>query len=159
MILYHGSNVSIDKPDLERSKPYKDFGRGFYLSSDEEQALRIGKLRTVMMRTGVPTVTRFSFDEALLGNGEFNVKIFDDYSEEWAQFVLMNRDVHHPQPAHSFDIVYGPVADDGVTFQLRRYSAGVISLQELVKELRYSKGITFQYYFGTERALAKLIRL
>ncbi|MBR5963360.1 MAG: DUF3990 domain-containing protein [Bacteroidaceae bacterium] len=159
MILYHGSNVSIDKPDWERSKPYKDFGRGFYLSSDEEQALRIGKLRTVMMRTGSPTVTRFSFDEALLENGEFNVKIFDDYSEEWAQFVLMNRDVHHPQPAHSFDIVYGPVADDGVTFQLRRYSAGVISLQELVKELRYSKGITFQYYFGTERALAKLIRL
>lgn len=32
MILYHGSNVAIDKIDLNLCKPYKDFGRGFYLT-------------------------------------------------------------------------------------------------------------------------------
>ena len=36
MILYHGSNVMIDKIDLRRSKPYKDFGRGFYLSAEKD---------------------------------------------------------------------------------------------------------------------------
>jgi len=33
MILYHGSNIAIDTIDLQRSKPYKDFGRAFYLYS------------------------------------------------------------------------------------------------------------------------------
>ena len=32
--LYHGSNVRVEKPDLKKSKPYKDFGQGFYLSDD-----------------------------------------------------------------------------------------------------------------------------
>ena len=55
--------------------------------------------------------------------------------------------------------MHGPIADDGVTYQLRRYEGGVISLQRLVEELKYAKGITFQYYFGTERALKLLKRL
>ena len=36
--LYHGSNVRVEKPDLHKSKPYKDFGQGFYLSDDKQQA-------------------------------------------------------------------------------------------------------------------------
>ena len=39
--LYHGSNVKIETPDLSHSKPYKDFGRGFYLSEDRQQALNM----------------------------------------------------------------------------------------------------------------------
>ena len=57
------------------------------------------------------------------------------------------------------EVVYGPIADDGVAYQLRRYEGGVISLSRLVEELKYSKGITFQYFFGTERALQQLKRL
>ena len=60
---------------------------------------------------------------------------------------------------NDYDIVYGPIDDDGVTYQLRRYEGGVISLARLVEELKYAKGITFQYFFGTERALAKLKRV
>ena len=48
------------------------------------------------------------------------------------------------------------VSDDGVNYQLRRYRGGVISLQKLIEELKYAKGITFQYFFGTERAIQKL---
>ncbi len=42
MILYHGSIVEIYKIDLSLSKPNKDFGKGFYLSLDENQAMRMG---------------------------------------------------------------------------------------------------------------------
>jgi hypothetical protein len=38
MILYHGSNVAIERIDLSKSRPFKDFGRAFYLSPDEQQA-------------------------------------------------------------------------------------------------------------------------
>ena len=60
---------------------------------------------------------------------------------------------------HDYDIVFGPIADDGVTFQLRRYQGGLISLHQLVEELKYAKGITFQYFFGTQRSLQLLQRL
>ena len=36
--LYHGSNQKIEEPDLAHSKPFKDFGCGFYLSPDNQQA-------------------------------------------------------------------------------------------------------------------------
>lgn len=159
MILYHGSNVKIEVPNLEKSKPYKDFGRGFYLSADKNQALRMAEQKTLQLLIGEPIVSEFEFDETLLQGNELKVKIFEDYSVEWANFILQNRDVHNQYPIHEYDIVYGPIADDGVTFQLRRYQAGTISIDELVKELQYAKGITFQYFFGTSLALEKLKRI
>lgn len=89
MILYHGSNVEIKTIDLSKSKPYKDFGRGFYLSADRKQAIRMAEQR----------------------------------------------------------------------FQLRRFKVGAITIERLVEELKYSKGITFQYFFGTELAISKLKKL
>ena len=137
--LYHGSNVRVENPDLYKSKPYKDFGQGF-----------------AQFKVGNAMVSTYLFDESVMLSNELNIKVFNDYSEEWAKFILMNRDKSILQPSHNFDIVYGPIADDGVTFQLRRFWGGVISLEKLIEELKYAKGITFQYYFGTENALNKL---
>ena len=159
MILYHGSNVEVGVPDLRKSKPYKDFGQGFYLSADRGQAMRMAEQKTMQLLCGEPVVSEFEFDEKLMQSNELKVKVFTDYSVEWATFILKNRDMREQHPTHDYDIVYGPIADDGVTFQLRRYQSGVISIEELVKELQYAQGITFQYYFGTESALSKLIRL
>lgn len=47
MKLYHGSNMKIDKPDLSRSKPFKDFGQGFYLSPGYEQAHALAKQKPI----------------------------------------------------------------------------------------------------------------
>lgn len=156
MRLYHGSNVEVIVPDLTQSRPYKDFGRGFYLSADKTQALRMAEQKTLQLMLGTPIVSEFDFDEALLQSNELRVKNFENYSVEWARFILRNRNINETHPIHDFDIVYGPIADDGVTFQLRRYQAGVISIEELVRELQYARGITFQYFFGTEQALSKL---
>lgn len=159
MILYHGSNVEITEIDLSKSRPYKDFGRGFYLSVDINQAKRMAEQRASLMLDGKPTLNKFSFDEKQMTEGSLKVLTFNDYTTEWAEFVLKNRDINIVQPCHDFDIVYGPIADDGVTFQLRRYKVGVISLERLVEELKYSRGITFQYFFGTERAISKLKKI
>lgn len=156
MILYHGSNMRVTEPDISHSKPFKDFGQGFYLSAEEQQAKEQAISKVDQMKTGTPIVNEFIFDETLLTSGELKVKIFEDYSVEWAEFVLMNRDSKIAQPSHEYDIVYGPIADDGVNYQLRRYWGGVITLPKLVEELKYAKGITFQYFFGTERALKTL---
>lgn len=159
MILYHGSNVDITRIDLSLSKPYKDFGKGFYLSANRQQALRMAEQRASTMLDGKPVVNKFLFDETAMKDGSLKVLTFDNYSTEWAAFVLKNRDFNVKQPCHDFDIVFGPIADDGVTFQLRRYKAGAITLEVLVEELKYSRGVTYQYFFGTERAISKLKKI
>ena len=40
MKLYHSSNVIVESPDTLHSRNYLDFGRGFYLTSLYEQAVR-----------------------------------------------------------------------------------------------------------------------
>ncbi|MBR1400121.1 MAG: DUF3990 domain-containing protein [Prevotella sp.] len=159
MKLYHGSNVKIETPDLTHSKPYKDFGRGFYLSADKQQAWDMALQKVNQTQEGTAVVTEFLFDETQMESDDLKILSIPDYSEEWAQFILANRNRHVTQPVHDYDIIYGPIANDGVTFQLRRYEGGVISLHRLVEELKYAKGITFQYYFGTERALKLLTRI
>ena len=159
MTLYHGSNIKVEVPDLTHSKPFKDFGQGFYLSADKQQAWDMASQKVNQTQEGEAIVSEFLFDETMMQSQTLKVLSFSDYSEEWALFVLANRDKNVPQPVHDYDIVYGPIADDGVTYQLRRYQGGVISLPRLVEELKYAQGITFQYFFGTERALQQLKKL
>ena len=155
MTLYHGSNVDITQIDLSMCHPYKDFGRGFYLTDIRQQAEDMAYRRVKMTGQGSPIVSAFEFDEHVLHAGTLQVKIFPTVSIEWAEFVMHNRDIQHTGFSHDYDIVVGPVADDTVAFQLRRYVLGVISLENLVNELTY-KHLNNQYFFGTEKATSTL---
>ena len=155
MILYHGSNMNIDKIDLEMSKPNKDFGKGFYLSESEEQAMEMANFKSVLLG-GEPIVTKFEFDVGMMKNSKLRVKVFEEYSEEWADFVFANREGHEVE---QYDIVYGPIANDKVGLQIRKLKDGSIDKTEFLNRLKYMKGITFQYYFGTEKAIKYLSRL
>lgn len=159
MKLYHGSNVEIGSPDLSKSKPFKDFGQGFYLSPGYEQAHALAKQKTAQLQEGSPCINIFEIDEQVFKSSELSVKVFDNYCEEWAEFVFANRDRNREHPVHLYDVVIGPIADDGVTYQLRRFQSGIISMKQLIEELKYAKGLTIQYYFGTERALAYLKKI
>ena len=155
MILYHGSNMNIDKIDLEMSRPNKDFGKGFYLSESEEQAMEMANFKSVLLG-GEPIVTKFEFDVEMMKNSELSVKVFEEYSEEWADFVFANRE---GREVEQYDIVYGPIANDKVGSQIRKLKDGSIDKAEFLNRLKYMKGITFQYYFGTEKAIKYLSKL
>ena len=92
MILYHGSNMTIEQIDLEKSKPNKDFGKGFYLSESEEQAMQMATFKSQLLG-GESVVTRFEFDNALMHSETLRTKIFEEYSEEWADFVFANTEL------------------------------------------------------------------
>ena len=94
----------------------------------------------------------------MLTDSELRVLTFEGYTREWAEFIFLNRNNPHPTPAHDYDIVYGPIANDRVGVQIGKYEAGDITLEQFLENLKYMKGITFQYYFGTERAISKLIK-
>lgn len=155
MILYHGSNVEITKVDLSFSKRGKDFGVGFYLNDNLLQAKKMAKRTTLRMATGTATISAFEFDETCLQTHPDNLKIktFEDYSVEWAQFVLNNRT---EKSTHGYDIVIGPIANDTVGVQIRRFTMGFLSIEDLIKELRFNADRAMQYFFGTEKAISLL---
>jgi len=156
--LFHGSTVTIDSIDLTKSRPNKDFGRGFYLSADEKQAWRMAEFKA-LTEGGNPVMNVFLFDEKLMTSGELKVKSFESYNKEWAEFIFLNRNNKANTCAHDYDIVFGPIANDRVGVQIGKYEAGDITLEQFLENLKYMKGVTCQYYFGTELAISKLQKI
>ena len=156
MKLYHGSNVEIESIDLARGRRGKDFGKGFYANPDYMQAVEFCSSVIRREGVGIPTVTSFDFDESALNI--LNVMRFDGYSKEWAEFILLNRNNTSDVPVHDYDIVVGPIADDGVGTQIRRLSRGFITFDAFLEELKYSK-VSIQYFFGTEEAIKYLKKI
>lgn len=157
MKLYHGTNKDFDKIDLSKSKPNKDFGRGFYLSADYEQALNMAQVKVEQLETGNLVVQTYEIADDVWDS--LRVLRFDNYSEEWAKFILLNRNNPTNLPVHEYDVVIGPIANDRVGVQLWKYENRSIDLPTLVHNLQYMKGVTIQYFFGTERAIKLLQRI
>lgn len=63
MKLYHGSTIDISYVDLAKSKPNKDFGRAFYLSDDEQQALEMAQFRAEF-EDAAPVVNVYVYSES-----------------------------------------------------------------------------------------------
>lgn len=156
MILYHGSNIKISEIDLSRSKRGKDFGRGFYLNANMKQAMDMAVRTSRTLGEGSPVISAFDFDIETAEADGLDIKVFPDYSEEWAEFVVRNRKNNTDKPIHEHDIVIGPIADDTVGVQIRRYIMGYMSASALVKELRFNGDRSVQYCFATLKSLKYL---
>ena len=158
--LYHGSNVEILEIDLSKSRVGKDFGRGFYLNPNFDQAYRMALRAKRISREGCEIVSAFEFDDSILEDpGDLKIKIFPDYSIEWAEFVVSNRSNLSESPIHPYDIVIGPIADDEVGTQIRRFGRGYIDADRLIEELKFHGDRAIQYFFGTDIAIKKLKKL
>ena len=155
MILYHGSTVDIERVDLQKSKPNKDFGRAFYLSANYDQAMEMAQFKAEFAELP-PVVNVYRFDEKLLR--EFKCKRFETYTEEWAHFVYDHRTEPEGRTLHDYDVVFGPIANDTIGAQITRYKQNYITFEQFLQRIQYPKGITFQYAFCTQRAIDKLIK-
>ena len=156
MKLYHGTNVDFDMIDLTKSNKYKDFGQGFYLTDIRSQAEELAAKKSRLFG-GYPVIQEYEFDESLLSVAELKVLKFDKPSTEWAEFIFKNRSRDN-NFTHDYDIVIGPIANDGVAYLLGRYEEGTLTIEELSDKLDYKK-LNSQYFFGTNKSLKYLKRL
>lgn len=154
MKLYHGSNQPIRDISLDKCRPYKDFGKGFYLTDIREQAEKMA-VRTSRIYGGSPTVSTFILDLETRDNSALKIKTFSAPDAEWARFILANRDSSKTGPVHDYDIVIGPVADDTIARLLRLFTDNLIDEEQLLREITFAK-ITSQYCFLTEEAIKLL---
>lgn len=104
---------------------------------------------------GTPTLITYEMDDAAL-QSDLSVKVFPEQAcLEWFLFVDANRDRKNVEPVHNYDIVIGPIANDGVVLQLTNYREGIYT-PEQAAQLLQDKYLDQQYFFGTERALSFL---
>ncbi len=154
MTLYHGTNEDIVSIDLTKGLRFKDFGKGFYLTPDKNTAVRMAQKKARLFG-GTPTLITYELDENAL-HSDLKIKVFPEKAcVEWFLFVDANRDRKNILPIHSYDIVVGPIADDGVVLQLTNYREGIYS-PEQAAQLLQDKYLDQQYFFGTQSALKYL---
>jgi hypothetical protein len=155
MKVYHGSYTAIDEINLSKCTAGKDFGRGFYVTNIFSQA-EIWASRKGKKKKGV--VTEFEFDDFFFENDDLaKVLRFEEYTEEWLDFVVLNRkNKSRKRQAHDYDIVEGPVADDRITQEIDDYIAGIITKEKFLHNLIHNP--SHQICFCTVQSLQALTR-
>ncbi len=148
MILYHGSYLEIQRPDLKHSRDNLDFGRGFYTTPIYEQAVKWCEKFKRRGKEGV--VSQYCFDEENMSN--LSVLRFEAYSEEWLDFILNCRS---GEDSTDYDLVIGGVANDKVFNTVELFFDGLIDKKEAIKRLCYEKP-NLQICFRTDKALEGL---
>ena len=151
MKVYHGSIEKVEKPEIRTPDRTLDYGSGFYTTTSLQQAEDWVYRRLKEKEVNCGFINIFEFNENALR--ELNCLIFDFPSETWVDFVMKNRT--QKGFTHSYDIVYGPVANDHVYAAFALYEGRLLSKQNLIAELKTYK-LVDQYLFHTEAALQAL---
>ena len=170
LVLYHGSYCQIEEPLLEKCAMGKDFGRGFYLTSSKEQAIRFlntslakaKALGDVADSQNYGVVSTFKLKNL---NGVKNY-VYEDANIDWLHCIAAHRKKGIFQGVaeamSGYDIIVGKIADDATNATLTAYLAGAFGIvgeagtDELcIKQLLPNK-LQDQLCFRTEKALGCL---
>lgn len=151
IVLFHGSNVIVNSSRIIKSKRLLDFGTGFYLTSDFDQAKKWAIRTTKRREEGVSTISVFEFDESELQ--KLNVLFFDSANKEWLRYISKNRTNKLAQD--SYDVVIGPVANDQAIRTVNNFLKGYFT-EDIALQLLLPQKLKDQYAFKTERALSVL---
>ena len=164
MLLYHGSDHIIERPEFGAGKKHNDYGRGFYCTENIELA----KEWAVSEDTD-GYVNKYSIDTSRLS-------ILDINSEQytmlhWLGILLKNRIFTLSTPLEreakkyildnfnisldGIDIVKGYRADDSYFSYARDFISGVISYEQLSKALRLGM-LGEQYCLVSQKAFTEI---
>jgi hypothetical protein len=154
MKVYHGSYMKVVTIDLAKCQLRKDFGRGFYVTNLRSQAeywaKRMGKREHT---EGV--ISEFDFREYVISDQKLKYLHFEGYTEDWLDFIVLNRTNELEQQAHNYDIVEGNVANDDIAARINDYQSGLVSRADFLIELEY-KAPNHQICFCTVQSLQAL---
>ena len=151
IMLYHGSNIEINKVDLQKSRITTDFGKAFYLTTSLDQAQKWAN-KIAKIKSGNPIVSIFEYQE----NNTLNNKIFNNANYQWLDYVVLNRLGNNINDI--YDIVVGPVANDNTMPVILDYMASSMNDNEKEAAILRLKAFILinQYAFKTEHSLEYL---
>ena len=170
MMLYHGSYCEVRNPDLEMCARYKDFGRGFYLTTDAEQARQFALISTrkakvngivdAGQRYGI--VSNFKYTE----RNRISVKIFPEADASWLHCIVGHRKKNTfenvVKSLEQYDVIGGKIANDATNATILTYMSGTLGevgserSDEICISLLLPERLKDQYCFRTEKAFGQL---
>lgn len=86
MILYHGSDIVVDKPVLLISKRTLDFGPGFYTTTNKDQAISFAQKVMIRKESKVKAVSIYEIDFEKIETS-LDILKFTSPDKEWLDFV------------------------------------------------------------------------
>lgn len=149
MIVYHGSNVVVDRPELIVQNRFLDFGFGFYTTTNKVQAISFADKVYKRRNTGSKEVSIYEIDEQAAFSA-CSLLRFDAPNEAWLDFVFENRSGNYE--GEKYDLIYGPVANDDVYTTFTLYQAGALTKEQTLEALKIKK-LYNQLVFASEDAL------
>ena len=151
MIVYHGSSEVVRQPDILHSYRALDFGKGFYVTTVQEQAERWAR-RKASMVGGRAIVNQYQMDDDMT---ELQVKRFPDDLSDWIEFVCDCRD--GKLGYQDYDLIIEKVANDKVFRVVDMYHSGIWDKERAIMEIRAYPNYD-QLAFITQIAIDKLLR-
>ena len=170
MLLFHGSYCPVESIDLNKCVPGRDFGRGFYVTSDARQArnfieaslLKAHDRGNALWGQNFGYVSTFKYHDSGLVTYHFETT-----DREWLWFVSLNRKrqlakklKHRINKAiFNAEIISGKVANDQTNPTILAYLSGLYgdimedeAVNDAVKRLMANR-LSDQFCFLTENAV------
>ena len=135
MKLFHGSLVRVKYPDVTIGRDSLDFGRGFYMTRDYEQAVRWTNILVKREPSGVRTINTFELSDDAFEN--YHYRVFESYNDEWLDFIVSNR--LGGEVWRNYDIIEGGIANDKVFDTIEIYMSGMIPKDVAIGRLKNEK--------------------
>ena len=151
MIVYHGSSEIVKKPDVFHSYRALDFGKGFYVTTNYEQAQRWARRKADLYHKDKAYVNIYEMAE---DNTLLKVKTFPEDLFEWIDFVCRCRD--GKTDYQTYDIIKGKVANDKVFRVVDLYRTGIWDKERAIHEIKVYPGYD-QIAFISQIAIDKLL--
>lgn len=170
MILYHGSYCAVENPELKKCARFKDFGRGFYLTSSKNQAKSFAKISTTKAKNRgiVPMTERFGYVSFYKVSFASLVSqfCFDSADIEWLHCIVAHRKEgsfpESKEKMRDFDVISGKIANDDTNTTIVAYMSGLYgkigskTADDFCISLLLPERLQDQFCFRTEKAIASL---
>ena len=166
----HGSYTKVEKPDIEMCKAGKDFGMGFYVTTDPEQARRFVRLSVgKALKNGVAIQESAKGYISVYETTDLNKLAcfeFSDANREWLHCVAAHRKepllYEELEKWKNYEVIAGKIANDNTNRVITGYINGLYgkvgseSADSIAISLLMPEKLTDQICFRTMSAMKAL---
>ena len=131
MKVFHGGTTIIERPIAAAGRLRLDFGRGFYVTDIQEQAVSWAeRMQRIREEEGVVNVYEMDTEKI---KAAFRYHRFEHYDIDWLQFIVANR--MGREDVVQYDVTEGGVANDRVIDTVEAYMSNLMQLETALHEL------------------------
>lgn len=154
-ILYHGAVMAVPEPLVHIGRSDLDFGQGFYVTNDRDQATKWAFTKAGRKKNLNPFLNIYHFDqERFLADDSHTMKIFPEYNVEWLDFIAYSR--KGQLPWQGLDWIEGGIANDRVISTVDAYIDGTMTAEMAMGEL-VKEGLRHQVCIRSQEIVTKYL--